>query len=77
MSPLRLLAGLVCVFVLAVPSRASASDGTFTHVLCANPDTGKGVVGANGPSARRHDEPVVGGAVAVQRDHRRRRSVCR
>ena len=48
MSPLRLLAGLVCVFVLAVPSRASASDGTFTHVLCANPDTGKGVVGANG-----------------------------
>ena len=48
MSPFRLLAGLVCVFVLAVPSRSSASDGTFTHVLCANPDTGKGVVSANG-----------------------------
>jgi hypothetical protein len=43
----RLLAGLVVVLVVP-PSAALATDGTYTHVLCANPDTGAGVVGANG-----------------------------
>jgi hypothetical protein len=45
----RPCAGLVAVLACAaLPSPAVASDGTYTHVLCANPDTGVGVVDANG-----------------------------
>ena len=44
----RRLAGLVAVLACAAPSSALASEGTYTHVLCANPDTGVGVVDANG-----------------------------
>src|SRR5688500_12157819 len=40
-----LAAALACA---ALPSPALASEGTYTHVLCANPDTGQGVVGVNG-----------------------------
>jgi hypothetical protein len=32
----------------ALPSPALAGGGTYTQVLCANPDTGRGVVGENG-----------------------------
>ena len=42
-------AGLAVVLAcLAAPSGAAASDGTYTQVFCANPDTGLGVVRANG-----------------------------
>ena len=47
-------AGLVVLLVFAcacaagVPTPALATEGTYTHVLCANPDTGVGVVDANG-----------------------------
>ena len=45
----RLLAGIIIVLACAaLPSVARASDGTYTQILCANPDTGKGVVGSNG-----------------------------
>src|SRR3712207_1143092 len=44
----RLVAGLVVVLFALFPSAAGASGGTYTHVLCANPDTGLGVVGSNG-----------------------------
>ncbi|HEX2086441.1 MAG TPA: hypothetical protein VHF89_12215, partial [Solirubrobacteraceae bacterium] len=47
--PPRPLAGLVVVLAsLALPAGAGASDGTYTQVLCANPDTGRGVVPENG-----------------------------
>ena len=44
----RLGAGFVVVLVAALAPPAAASEGTYTHVLCANPDTGQGVVGVNG-----------------------------
>ncbi|HEV2815148.1 MAG TPA: hypothetical protein VGW10_17975 [Solirubrobacteraceae bacterium] len=37
----------VLVFAALPSSTAVASGGTYTHVLCANPDTGRGVVGAD------------------------------
>jgi hypothetical protein len=52
----RVLA-LVCAVLVpgavAVPA-AFAADGTFTQILCADPDTGRGVVGGDGSS-----RPVV------------------
>lgn len=45
----RRTAGLVAVLACAaLPSPALGSGGTYTHVLCANPDTGWGVVPENG-----------------------------
>ncbi|MDQ4126147.1 MAG: hypothetical protein M3134_11210, partial [Actinomycetota bacterium] len=37
-----------CAAAFVPASPALASDGTYTQVLCANPDTGRGVVGENG-----------------------------
>lgn len=45
----HLLATLVAAAALAAPAPAAhAADGTFTQILCADPDTGRGVVGNDG-----------------------------
>ena len=38
-----LLATLVALATTLLPSAALAADGTFTQILCANPDTGQGL----------------------------------
>lgn len=40
----RLLAGLVAVLVFAAVLPASAAAGTYTQILCADPETGLGVI---------------------------------
>ncbi|HEX8084351.1 MAG TPA: hypothetical protein VF529_08675 [Solirubrobacteraceae bacterium] len=44
---MRLALLLLATLCFAAPT-ARASDGTFTQILCANPDTGRGVVDRNG-----------------------------
>ena len=39
---------LVIAALLACAAPAAAADGTFTHVLCANPNTGEGVMAGDG-----------------------------
>jgi hypothetical protein len=65
----RLVAGLVVVLSLALPSAAEASEGTYTHVFCANPDTGQGVVGVNArlPDGSTNPWNVQFAAVSEQR----------
>jgi hypothetical protein len=38
-----LAAALAAIAVVLAPGSAAASDGTFTQILCANPDTGTGL----------------------------------
>jgi len=42
MHPRWCAAALACSALLALPSAARGADGTFTQVLCANPETGMG-----------------------------------
>ncbi|HEX8082662.1 MAG TPA: carboxypeptidase-like regulatory domain-containing protein [Solirubrobacteraceae bacterium] len=39
----RLLLALLTLAMTLVPGAAHAADGTFTQILCANPDTGRGL----------------------------------
>lgn len=65
----RLLAAtvalLACAFA-ASPSMSSAAEGTYTQILCANPDTGVGVVAStgrfpDGVTQTRADNPFMAG----------------
>lgn len=44
----RIAAAVLTALALTAAQPAAASDGTFTYMLCANPDTGRGTVSSDG-----------------------------